>query len=567
MAIPALRDFQQHAKARVYAEWQAGRRGVLLVLPTGGGKTVLFSSVLHDVQAPACVIAHRSELVAQASLALNRCEVPHGILAPKGVISQTVALHMDTCGHSCYAASAPVRVASVDTLPNVRGQRQWFESVRVVISDEGHHVLRANKWGEALARFPNAVYLLPTAHAVRADGAGLGSHADGLADALVLGPSCRDLIRRGFLCDYRLVAPPSDVDISNVPIGSTGDFNQARLRAAVHKSARIVGDVVAHYLKYARGKLGITFAVDVESAGQIAMAYNAAGVPAQVITANTPISVRAQYMRQFRAGRLLQLVNVDVLGEGTDVPAVQVVSMARHTNSFQLYAQQFGRALRVMVPDALAARWGDLSDVQRLAAIEASDKPRALILDHVANWSRHGLPDVTRDYSLSRRERRSRSAPEGLLALRLCSECTQPFLRSLLACPHCRAPVVPSGRSTPEQVDGDLVELDAATLAVLRGEIERIDAMPAIPPLLSAEAQSALKRRHWERQKSQLALRDAMTTWAGAQDSSVRESQKRFFLEYGIDVMTAQTLNARDADELRVTIEAALVRLNVVRAT
>src|SRR5262249_26483321 len=162
--------------------------------------------IIREFNVPACVIAHRQELVSQASLALNREEVPHGIIAQKEIIKQIIALHMETHGRTFYSSRAPVRVAGVDTLNSRGGDKdRWFTNVQLVVQDEGYHVIADNKWGKAMELFPAARGLFPTAHAVRADGKGLGRHADGLADALVLGPSPRELIDRGYLCDYRLV--------------------------------------------------------------------------------------------------------------------------------------------------------------------------------------------------------------------------------------------------------------------------------------------------------------------------------------------------------------------------
>src|SRR5882762_8257373 len=142
-------------------------------------------------------------------------------------------------------------------------------------------MLRDNKWGKVASMFPNARWLGVTATPNRADGRGLGRHADGLFDTMVHAPSMRELIRMGYLTDYRIFTIPSDVDLTDVPISAGGDFSPEPLRKAVHRS-HIVGDVVQHYLRIARGKLGVTFAVDVESATQIAAAFNAAGVKAEV---------------------------------------------------------------------------------------------------------------------------------------------------------------------------------------------------------------------------------------------------------------------------------------------
>ena len=527
--------------------------------------TVLFSEIIRELKVPACVIAHRNELVVQASLALARAGIKHGIIAPNAVIQQVVALHTTQYGRSFYLGTSSVRVAGVDTLNARTFNDRWFQTVRLVVQDEGHHVLVENKWGRAMTLFPNANGLFVTAHAIRADGKGLGREAEGLVDALVIGPSGRDLINRGFLSEYRLIAPPSDVDVSDVPISAaTGDYSSPKLRAAMHRSRRIVGDVVAHYLKFAAGKLGITFAVDIEAAEQFAKAYNEAGVPAAVITGKTPIMVRAVLMEQLRRRRLLQPISVDVLGEGVDIPALEVVSFARPTKSFQLYAQQAGRALRIMVSNEENKAWGSYTDEQRLAKLAASAKPHAIILDHVANYSFHGLPDVRQTYFLGQRERRNRSAPTDAIPLRAClnPDCLQPFERTCIVCPYCGTEVEPQRRSTPQEVEGDLVELDPAVLAKLRGEIDRIDSAPVIPRALGHSAAGrAIVSNHKHRQEAQRSLRAAMALyggWRSIEGESLRVSQKNFFHRFSIDVLTAQTLNAADAKELEGRIRGVL---------
>ena len=159
-------------------------------------------------------------------------------------------------------------------------------------------------------------------------------------------------------------------------------------------------------------------------------------------------------MNRFRNREILQLVNVDLLGEGVDVPAIEVVSMARPTQSYGLYSQQFGRALRPM-----------------------EGKTHAIIIDDVNNVLRHGLPDAPRTWSLDRREKRSRGAIDDAIPLRTClnGACLAVYPRTNRTCPNCGFFSPPTIRSAPEFVDGDLLELDPEALARLRGEIDRIE--------------------------------------------------------------------------------------------
>src|SRR5208337_2160957 len=334
-----LRDYQRTAEQAIYSSWQKGSKNILVQLHTGSGKTVLFTKILADHEGMSIAIAHRNELVSQISLTLAQRGVKHKIIAQAATVRAIVALHLSETGKCYFDPHARCAVAGVDTL--IKRQETWFKKVSLVVQDESHHVLRDNKWGKAAALFPNAKGIYLTATPVRADGRGLGRLADGIKDDLIVGPSMRQLIENGYLCDYIIFNHESDVDLSEVPISAGGDFSPPKLRTAVHKS-HITGDVVTHYLRHAEGKLGITFAVDIEAATGIAAEFRGLGVPAEVISSKTPDILRHQIMKRFRRREILQLVNVDLLGEGVDVPAIEVITMARPTQSYGLYAQQFG---------------------------------------------------------------------------------------------------------------------------------------------------------------------------------------------------------------------------------
>lgn len=580
-----LRPYQGDLKNRIYTAWQdTNVRNVMATMATGGGKSVVICSIVQDFNAPTAVIAHRSFLVSQLALTLNREGVPHGIIAPKKLVSQIVALEIETHGRSHWNPQAPARVGSAHTLAAREAKDRWYDQVALTVVDEGHHVTQGSIWHRSMELFPRARGLLKTAHGVRADGMGLGRPSathpkrDGVVDALVVGPFGRELIDAGYLCDYEVRVPPSDVDISDVPIGDSGDFSPAKLSAAVHASKTIVGDVVRDYIRFAGGKLGLTFAVDIAAANEICNAYNAAGVPAAIITDKTPIAQRGTLMRRFTERKLLQLVSVDVLGEGTDVPAVEVVSLARHTASWQLYCQQVGRSLRPYIADAaMWGRWDTFTDDERLVHIAASPKPKAIIIDHVGNFARHyedrGTPDSPQFYSMERREKKAGKRKDAI-PLRTCLNggeedgktpgipCFQQYEAFLIECPYCKTPKpAPGRRSTPEQVEGDLLLLDLKALRELRAEVKRVDAEPEFPLNASAGAIAGIRRNHMERQLAQGSLREAIAFYGGARKAeglADREIQSMFWREFGVDVMTAQTLGAKDALTLHANIHSKL---------
>lgn len=533
-----LRGYQLTVEQQIYAEWQRVTN-VLCSMPTGSGKTVLFSDILARIQGGGCAIAHRQELVSQISLSLARFGVRHTIIGPRAVARFIVQLHNDELGASFYDPASSIAVAGVDTLIRRKDElRNWAKQVRLWVLDEGHHLLEENKWGEAVRMFPNAFGLGVTATPERADGKGLGRHVHGVFDSLITGPTMRDLINMEYLTDYRIFCPDSDIDLSDVPVSqSTGDFSSQKLIKAARRS-HIVGDVVTHYLRHAPGQLGITFVTDVETAVNMAVQFNAAGVSAAAVSAKTPDKERTALVRRFRKGELLQLVNVDLFGEGFDLPAIQVISMARPTNSYGLYVQQFGRGLRPL-----------------------AEKTHAIIIDHVGNVVRHnGPPDQPRLFTLDARERskRNRRDPDAI-PFRSCSNCTSPYEAIYKECPYCGHPWVSERRDGPMFVDGDLIELDVETLAAMRGEIARIDEDPRalrarmLAANMSPAAAYGAEKNSRERQAAQRSLRQLIELWAGVQQSLGRDSSeayRRFFFRYGVDVGSAQSLGRADANNL-----------------
>lgn len=555
---PALRPYQQDIRDDIESRW-LGVPNVLAVLPTGAGKTVLFSSILADEPGASCAIAHRQELVSQISLALARNGVRHRIIGQDPVIRMIVRLHMEEVGANYVVPNAKCAVASVNTLIGKKfseSLKPWLPTVKLWVQDEAHHVLRDNQWGRAAAMFPNARGLGVTATPLRADGNGLGRHADGLFDMMVIGPSMRDLINMGFLTEYRIFAPPSTFQRDQVAVSqTTGDFNLDQMRKAVassslvvHDEKQIVGDIVQHYQRIAPGKLGVTFVPDIATAEEVASQYVAAGIPAEIITGKTPDDERYKMMRRFKNRQTLQLVSIDVLGEGVDVPAIEVVSMGRPTESYGLYVQQFGRALRLL-----------------------DGKDRAIIIDHVGNVMRHGLPDAPREWSLDRRERRS-SGKSDAQTIRAClnPECGAVYERFRDACPYCGTPVPPPAeRSRPEFVDGDLFELDPAMLEQMRGAVARVDMTPeAYREQLARQGVPQIGimanvKRHIERQETIGTLREAMAVWAGyerAAGLSDREIFRKFYIEHGHDWMTAQTLKRDEALGLAERVMGSIKR-------
>lgn len=558
-----LRAYQQGLIAGIETAWGQGQANVIGVLPTGGGKTVVMAELASKYQHEAGVaIAHRSVLIGQISIAFARAGVPHDIIASKSVVRTIVGAHMEELGRSYYVPGARWKVASVDTLPGrAAAMSSWVRQVTIGVTDEGHHVLSENKWGRECLRFDNPAmrWFLPTATPERGDRKGLGRQADGIADVIVEGPSMRWHIDNGYLTNYIIRAPmPADLDLSDVEVSSSGEYNQKQLRRAVHRSTKIIGNVVDTYRQYTPGKLGIVFAVDIEHAKALTDEFVAKGVSCELITAEHSEEERRVILRRYRNRETLVLVNVDLFGEGFDLPAIEVVMFARPTASYALYAQQFGRGLRLMIDKAFMAMWESYTPEQRHAVIAQSGKPVAYIHDHVGNVLHfYGPPDKPREWTLERQGRRN--APTDAIPLRVCINvlCLQPYERFYPRCPYCgMEPPAPLAPTLPQEVDGDLTLYTPEMLRALFGVDSAVAALAlqpssfcAVPPGVDAATVRAIQNRHHQKLQEQAKLRDLMPV-VMPPTMDERTNQRRFYLRYGVDIVQAKLLGAADTKEL-----------------
>lgn len=545
-----LRPDQAKLKAEIYDGWSAGHRNVMAQAATGFGKSIVMSDIardLYEARARFPVIAHRNELVSQMSHHLMRRDIPHRIIGSADTVRQIIASHREECGVSYVHHTERASVAGIDTI-NARAAElaEWSRQQEYFFGDEGHHFLRANKWGRGVAPLVNARGLLVTASPGRPDGQGLGRGEfvngtwtnDGIVDHLILGPEMRWLIDNRALTDYEIVCPPSDLEVSDDDITDSGDYSPKKLKAAAKKS-RIVGDVVKEYIRYALFKRAICFATDVDTSNEIAKKFNDAGIRAASVSAKTPTLVREKYIKEFKSGIIHVLVNVDLFDEGFDVPACDCVIMARPTASLVKYLQMFGRALR-----------------------PAPGKLFGLIIDHVSNVIRHKYPDIFRVWTLNRRDKRGKSEkdPEDMPMTRCRNytsipPCCKPYPRVLSACPHCgwSPPLPEGGARSIEIVDGDLILLDRAALEEKRQAMQLED--PAsMAQRVAGAAGGGAAQFHMNKQiakiQAQKRLSDAIAQWAAIERVKGRDdaqTYRRFYLTMGCDVLDA--LNAERSRE------------------
>lgn len=529
-----LHPYQQEGKYKIYEDWQNGSQNVLYVCPTGGGKSVIVSDIVLDGAQSGLqqvIVAHRNELVSQMSKHIANRGISHKIIAADKTISQITRQHRKKFKRSFVNPSARTAIVGVDTLMARQDDlAAWMMQTERWIMDESHHCAgghnNPNKWYRAVKMMPNARGLGVTATPCRADGQGLGREFDGVFDSMVLGPTMRQLIEWKNLSNYEIVCPTSDLKINDTDVGLSGDYTPKKLKAAAEKS-HIVGDVVENYIRYASGRKAICFATDIETGNKIAQQFNAAGIRAANVSSKTPDTIREKYLNQFETGEILVLVNVDLFDEGFDVPSCDVVIMARPTMSLAKYMQMVGRVLRYL-PDKIA-----------------------LIIDHVSNIKRHGLPDKYRYWTLARRDKRAKKTPDpNDIPLTVCIGCSQPYEKFYKQCPYCDyMPKLPEPKlRSIEIVDGDLTLLDIEDLDRMRAGMaleSPADMGARVANAAGPYAAKGVMNRQTEKIEAQRALSDAIAQWAAigrAEGKSDSELYRRFYLAIGADVLTV--LNA-----------------------
>jgi DNA repair protein RadD len=407
---PTLRPYQHAAVEQIRDAFSQRHRSVLFVLPTGGGKTVMFSHITEQAAARGnrvCVLVHRQELLRQASASLHQMGVPHGLIAAN--------LSMDL--------SLPVQVASVQTLAR-RLHHFPQEFFQLLVVDEAHHS-NAGTWAKVLGHFSSACVLGVTATPCRGDGRGLGEWYS----AMVEGPSSQWLTDNGYLAQAKVYAPPIGFDAQQIR-KRMGDYdlNQAAQQLSGNKA---MGDSLSHYRQHLDGQTAIAFCCSVAHAEAVARLFNDAGVAAASIDGTMDSSTRERLLRELSGGRLKVLTSCALIGEGVDVPSVAGCILLRPTQSVSLHLQMIGRCLR------------------------PSGEKVAVVLDHVGNTQRLGHHLEDREWSLDGVKKRQRdSAP----SVKICPRCFAAMSSQARVCPECGHEFQPERREL-QHVEGQLVEV------------------------------------------------------------------------------------------------------------
>lgn len=438
-----LRPYQVEAVERVRDRIRAGARRILLVLATGGGKTVVASNIVASARAKSkrtLFVAHRRELIRQtfAKLVRNGLHPDDVGIVMAGVESRPADLFADETlparddelwsKLARRRPHAPVQIASVDTLRN-----RERPGADLVIVDEAHRAL-APSYVKIRDAYPKATHLGLTATPYRADGRGLGETYEELV--VVASPSL--LISEGFLVAPRVFTVPAGKlpDLGSVRVRG-GDYDAEELARAVDQ-AKLVGDIVEHWQRHAPGVRTVAFAASVEHSRHIAARFVEAGVPAEHLDGETPAEERDAILRRLERGETLVVSNCGVLCEGWDQPSVKACILARPTKSTGLYLQQAGRILRPY-----------------------QGQP-AVILDHAGCAVEHGLPQDDREFTLDARPKKKRAASD-LPPAKTCEQCYAVVPTATRVCPECGFEWPAPEREPIAEEAGQLVEVAPAT--------------------------------------------------------------------------------------------------------
>lgn len=321
-----LRPYQQQARDRIHAEWDAGHTRTLLVLPTGTGKTIVFASVAADqVRAGdrVLILAHRGELLEQAADKLQRST---------GLVS-AVEKAESTCLDSWFR----VVVGSVQTLQRTaRLERFPHDYFGTIIIDEAHHAI-TDGYRRILDYFGDAKVLGVTATPDRGDMRNLGEVFDSLAFEYKL----TDAIKEGYLCKIMAQTIPLQLDITSVTM-SGGDYAVGDLGTALDP---YLEQIAAEMARRCKSRKTVVFLPLIKTSQKFRDLLNTYGFRAAEV--NGQSDDRRQVLADFDAGKYNVLCNSMLLTEGWDCPSVDCVVVLRPTKVRSLYSQMVGRGTRL----------------------------------------------------------------------------------------------------------------------------------------------------------------------------------------------------------------------------
>lgn len=390
-----LRDYQKNGENDIRVALRNGSNAVIYTLPTGAGKTHVFTSIATKAALlgnRTLIIVHRSYLWRQVSRKLTDLGVDHGIIAP---------------GHTVTADL--IQIASILTL--IR-RLDRIPPPNIIIFDEAHHVVKENRWGKVASYFSQSKIIGVTATPCRTNGQGLGIEDGNFFDTLISGPSYSKLTPE-YLTPFKVFAPDMSIDFKGIKkIG--GDWAKNELAKRVDNK-KIYGNVPEHYRKICYGVPAIAFCVSVKHCYHVAEEFKLHGISAEVVHGKTPEKQREYLFGGLADGKYKILCSCDLVSEGFDVPVCGASILLRPTMSLVLYMQQCGRSTR-----------------------KAQGKEFAYIIDHVGNVQRHGMPNIERIWDLKgeKIKIKNRDNDEPDICIRICPQCFNSHSPSPV-CPEC----------------------------------------------------------------------------------------------------------------------------------
>mgnify|MGYP005812438807 CR=1 FL=1 len=353
-----LRLYQNKAIENIRTQFKKGKRKILLVAPTGSGKTVIASEIIKRAEEngkKTLFIAHRRELILQCSRKLHDFGVNHGVIM---------------AGKSPFEF-ANVQVASIQTFTSRKDRDDFTKpDADLLILDEAHRSV-SNSFRNLVNEYPNAFTIGLTATPIRSDGKGLGD----IYEEIVETSSVKELTEQGFLAPNRIVAPtiPDLKGLKTI----AGDYEAKGLDKKMNKP-KLVGDIVTHWVRHANNRPTVVFCTSIKHSKYVSAIFNDNGIPSGHIDGEMPEIEREAVLSDLRNGRIKVLSNCQVLTEGWDCPKVSCVIICRPTLSLGLHLQMLGRSLRIF-----------------------PNKKDTLIIDHAGNVYRHGFIDDDRDFKLT----------------------------------------------------------------------------------------------------------------------------------------------------------------------
>lgn len=363
-----LRDYQKEMKQKVFEQWQNGNKSVMIQMPTGTGKTRVFTSIIRDVWISSfdkrdmkkfLVVVHRKELVEQVQETLyKKYGLAHG------------TIQSGKRDNEMYH----IQVAMVQTLAREKRLNKWKDNeFDFIICDEAHHIL-ANSYQKIRKAFPNAYLLGVTATPYRLN----HQPFTDTFDILVRSKSISKFIEEGHLSEYEYYSIEATsklyLEIDNIKIDSTGDYSEKAMSNTLDNK-QIRAKVVKTWLEHAKGKKTIVYTINKQHNKHFCEEFNETGYKCVAIDSDTPKEERDNYVNQFRKGEITIICNVNIFSEGFDCPDIECIQLARPTTSLAMYLQQVGRGLRI-----------------------SKNKGKTIFLDNVGLYNRFGLPSANRQW-------------------------------------------------------------------------------------------------------------------------------------------------------------------------